>query len=132
MRFFILTIFLCLGLQSLAFKAQAQGVTGSGGGGFGKVFKALFPVKNSSCEEGEIRNFFERDYTQNQMINVVRVCKNGSFYEKSNVDYKNLRCTDGTVGMQDSLEPNGGKIRKTFRCINGERVLIRAEKIDGR
>lgn len=127
LRTFLLAFILFLGCMVSAGTAEAQAVRGGGGGGFLKTF---FPRQGLPCKDGEIRNYTERDHKEDQYVTVSRVCKNGRFFQKSNVNYSKLRCTEGTMGVHESYEPEtSSRLKKTFRCVNGERVLIRVESI---
>ena len=115
-----------IGLLVSSGTAQAQVVTGGGGG----LLRVLFPRQSLPCKDGELRNFQEKNTAEGHHVYVQRVCRNGRFFQKSNVDYKRQRCSEGTVGYQNVYDPEQSILfKKTFRCINGERVLIRVQKV---
>ncbi len=130
MKDFIMTFVVVIVLWLVASLAEAQVVKGGGGGGLRQRSVDAVTLKHARCEEGQSQQFYERDVVEDHYTYVTRICKNGSFFEKSNVDYRKIRCTDGTIGVNEVRTGAMGNIlRQTFRCIDGKRTLIRAEEI---
>ena len=110
----------------------AQVVVGGGGGGLMKVsegrgglIRFLFPNEDlrKPCREGAQRFFWEQNPVSGRNTEVLRVCRNGRYFQKSNIDYSKLRCYEGTRSVSYEQDPRSDHgIMKMYRCINGKRV----------
>ena len=96
----------------------AQSVGGGGSGGGGLKIRAT----KSRCVEGSRRIFYERDYSQDHTVTVIRTCQNGSYYDLTDYVYnpKN-RCTEGRRELwreRDHINDQSVDVRVI--CIKGQ------------